>query len=54
MDAHMSEPTLDLTPLDAIVAKVGGNPTNVIAILQQAQDVYGYLPRPVIYGVADA
>lgn len=53
MDAHMSEPTLDLTPLDAIVAKVGGNPTNVIAILQQAQDAYGYLPRPVIYGVAD-
>lgn len=54
MDTQMSEPTYDLAPLEAIIANVGGNPTNVIAILQQAQDAYGYLPKYVIYRVAEA
>ena len=38
----------DFTELDAFLEKVKGMPGNLIMILQQAQNIYGYLPREVI------
>lgn len=47
------EQGIDLGLLGEIAANVGADPTNLITILQQAQDVYGYLPRSVIYRAAE-
>jgi len=38
----------DFTELDLFVNKVKDMPGNLIVILQQAQNIYGYLPREVI------
>ena len=38
----------DFTELDLFLEKVAGLPGNLIMILQQAQNIYGYLPREVI------
>jgi NADH-quinone oxidoreductase subunit E len=40
--------TLDLAPLDDILDKYGGQKGALIPILQQAQEVYGYLPPEVL------
>lgn len=42
----------DLALLDDVVKRYGGDPTNVITILQRAQDIYGYLSEDVLYYVA--
>ena len=42
------EETLDLVPLDEILDKYRDQKGAVIPILQQAQDVFGYLPREVL------
>lgn len=42
------EETLDLAPLDEILDKYQGTKGAVIPILQQAQAVFGYLPREVL------
>lgn len=39
---------LDFAELDVFLEKVKGMPGNLIMILQQAQSIYGYLPREVI------
>lgn len=39
---------LDFTELDQYIEKVRDIPGNLIMILQQAQNIYGYLPREVI------
>lgn len=38
----------DVTELDQFLEKVKDMPGNLIIILQQAQNIYGYLPREVI------
>lgn len=38
----------DFTELDQFLEKVKDMPGNLIVILQQAQNIYGYLPREVI------
>ena len=38
----------DFTELDLFLEKVKDMPGNLIVILQQAQNIYGYLPREVI------
>jgi NADH-quinone oxidoreductase subunit E len=38
----------DFTELDLFMEKVKDMPGNLIVILQQAQNIYGYLPREVI------
>lgn len=38
----------DFTELDHFIEKVKDMPGNLIVILQQAQNIYGYLPREVI------
>ena len=46
-------PKSDLSLLDDILAKYGDSPNNLITILQKAQDIYGYLPKDVMYFVAE-
>jgi len=40
--------TLDFAPLDKILEEYAGQQGAVIPILQQVQDVYGYLPKEVL------
>ena len=46
-------PKSDLSLLDEAVARYGGDPTNLITVLQEAQEIYGYLPKDVLYYVAE-
>ena len=46
-------PKSDLSMLDEAVARYGGDPTNLITVLQEAQEIYGYLPKDVLYYVAE-
>ena len=43
----------DLSLLDAVLEEYGHTSTNLITILQKAQDIYGYLPKDVMYFVAE-
>lgn len=46
-------PKSDLTQLDAVLNEYGETASNLITILQKAQGIYGYLPKDVLYHVAD-
>lgn len=46
-------PVSDLSKLDGVLKEYGGNSSNLITILQKAQSVYGYLPKDVMYHVAE-
>ena len=46
-------PKSDLSLLDDILKEYGGVPSNLITILQKAQNIYGYLPKDVMYHIAD-
>ena len=43
----------DLSQLDEILKEYGGVSSNLITILQKAQSIYGYLPKDVMYHIAD-
>ena len=43
----------DLKLLDGVLEQYAGEKGSLITVLQKAQDIYGYLPRDVIYHVAD-
>lgn len=43
----------DLSLLEPVLEKYGADAGNLITILQQAQEIYGYLPIDVIYHVAE-
>lgn len=43
---------MDLAPVDEIIARYAGEKGALIPILQQAQEVYGYLPRCVMRHIA--
>ena len=45
--------SIDLSLLDHILLQHEGDSTSLITILQEAQEIYGYLPEEVIYHVAD-
>ena len=47
-------PKSDLTLLNDILSETAGVSGSLITVLQRAQEIYGYLPRDVIYHVADA
>ena len=47
------EETLDLAPLDEIIDRYRDQKGAVIPILQQAQDVFGYLPREVLEHISN-
>jgi len=46
------EETLDLAPLDEILEKYQGQKGAVIPILQQTQEVFGYLPREALEAIS--
>lgn len=46
-------PKSDLSKLEAVLKEYGGNSSNLITILQKAQSIYGYLPKDVMYYVAE-
>ncbi len=43
----------DLALLEPVLAEYGADKGNLITVLQQAQEIYGYLPVDVIYHVAE-
>ena len=43
----------DLTLVDKVLEEYAGTPGSLIAILQKAQAIYGYLPADVIYRIAE-
>jgi NADH-quinone oxidoreductase subunit E len=45
--------TLDLAPLDSIVAEYAGKPGSLIPILQRAQAQYGHLPCALLRHIAE-
>jgi NADH:ubiquinone oxidoreductase subunit E len=48
-----NEPPVDLKLLDPILEEFKGQKGAVIPILQQTQDVLGYLPRPALRYIAE-
>ncbi len=46
-------PKSDLSLLDEVFERYENVPNNLIAVLQKAQDIYGYLPKDVMYYVAE-
>ena len=46
-------PKSDFSLIADILANYGGSPSNLITILQKAQDIYGYLPKDVMYHIAE-
>lgn len=49
----MREDPVDLLPLDEVLARYSSQKGALIAILQKAQDIYGYLPQEVLQRIAD-
>jgi len=45
--------TLDFEPLNKLIDEFGGKNGTLIPILQKAQDIYGYLPPPVLNHISD-
>ena len=45
-------PKSDLSLLETVLKEYGGVSSNLITILQKAQDIYGYLPKDVMYHIA--
>ena len=50
--AVTEEPAFDLAPLDHILDEFKGQKGAVIPILQRTQDVYGYLPKPILAAIS--
>ncbi len=46
-------PKSDLSKLEGVLNEYADAPGSLIAILQKAQDIYGYLPRDVMYHIAE-
>lgn len=46
-------PKSDLSPLGSVLKEYGGVSSNLITILQKAQSIYGYLPKDVMYHIAE-
>lgn len=44
---------VDLAPMDAVFEQYRGQQGTLIPILQRAQSIYGYLPRPVQQRIAE-
>ncbi len=46
-------PKSDLSLLEGVLNEYGGVSSNLITILQKAQGIYGYLPKDVMYHIAE-
>lgn len=53
MSCQCKGPQSDLTLLTDVLNEYAGVPGSLIAILQKAQEIYGYLPRDVMYHIAE-
>lgn len=49
---NRKEPKSDLTLLENVLKQYGDSSNNLITILQKAQDIFGYLPKDVMYHIA--
>ena len=49
---HCSCKDANMQALDKVLDECGHDAGNLITILQNAQDIYGYLPSEIIYYVA--
>lgn len=49
----MNIPKSDLKLLEPVLAEFASVPGSLITILQKAQEIYGYLPKDVIYSIAE-
>ena len=47
-------PRSDLPLLKGVLEEYASQPGSLITILQQAQEIYGYLPKDVMYHIAEA
>ncbi|MGI5891367.1 MAG: NAD(P)H-dependent oxidoreductase subunit E [Bacillota bacterium] len=47
-----SESAIDLTPLDSLLSSVPQSDMNLIALLQQMQEIYGYSPREALVHIS--
>ena len=45
---------IDLQPLESVLAAYAAKPGSLITILQQTQEIYGYLPRPALAEISRA
>ena len=52
-ESKSNAPKSDLTLLEDVLQEYEGIPGSLITILQKTQDIYGYLPRDVIYHISD-
>lgn len=48
----MAEETLDMSPLEGVFEEFEGQKGALIPVLQQAQDIYGYLPTDVLKSIS--
>lgn len=46
-------PKSDFSLLEGVLSKYADSASNLITILQKAQDIYGYLPKDVMYHIAE-
>ncbi len=46
-------PKSDLSLLDSVLETYGSVSSNLITILQKAQEIYGYLPKDVMYHISE-
>ncbi len=53
MQQNSQGPRSDLTLLEGVLKEYASVPGSLIAVLQRAQDIYGYLPRDVMYHIAE-
>ena len=53
MCANSGGPQSDLTRIDDVLNEYEGVQGSLITVLQKAQEIYGYLPRDVMYHIAD-
>lgn len=53
MSCHCQGPQSDLSLLKGVLEEYAHVPGSLIAILQKAQDIYGYLPKDVMYHIAE-
>lgn len=53
MCCQCNGPQSDFTLLEDVLNEYADVPGSLIAILQKAQDIYGYLPKDVMYHIAE-
>ncbi len=49
----MNIPQSNFKPLEPVLSEYAAVPGSLITILQKAQEIYGYLPKDVIYHIAE-